>query len=323
MHVYRWDLDRTYLDTDIRSMRGMVRAALEPATAKGHVPGAPTLLRTLLDHDPRAQATLLSGSPTQLRGVLEERLALDGVRFESLMLKDNLRNIRKGRLRALRGQVGYKLPQLLTMRLSRPRGVTETLFGDDAEVDALIYATYADVIAGRVTPDALQDLMESAGAYPDQIHAALKAQARLPQEDAVEAIYIHADRHLPLHLFRTLGPQVHVVASWWQAALGLVDAQRLAPADAIAVARACSEAGGLDAIEIAALAQDAVRRGVCTPQALLSCLDAPGVEPAIATPCRQALRILGDTPKAHAAPSERNFLAFLDAVRGWEARNRE
>ena len=40
VHVYRWDLDRTYLDTDIRSVRGMVRAALEQASEKRTIPGA-------------------------------------------------------------------------------------------------------------------------------------------------------------------------------------------------------------------------------------------------------------------------------------------
>ena len=39
------------------------------------------------------------------------------------------------RMRAIRGQVGYKLPQLLDLRTRRPTAARETLFGDDSEGD--------------------------------------------------------------------------------------------------------------------------------------------------------------------------------------------
>ncbi len=60
-----------------------------------------------------------------MRAVLEEKLKLDGVEWDELVLKDNVRNLLRGRFRALRGQVGYKLPVLLESRestlRSRPR----------------------------------------------------------------------------------------------------------------------------------------------------------------------------------------------------------
>ena len=55
-----------------------------------------------------------------MRSVLEEKLKLDGVVFDELVLKDNVGNLLRGRFRALRGQVGYKLPALLESRARAP-----------------------------------------------------------------------------------------------------------------------------------------------------------------------------------------------------------
>ena len=55
MHIYRWDLDRTYLDTEIDSVRGLLRTALESAGEKKVIPGADALLRSLIRHDPDAR----------------------------------------------------------------------------------------------------------------------------------------------------------------------------------------------------------------------------------------------------------------------------
>ena len=81
MHVYRWDLDKTYLETDFDSLRGLVRSATEPASAKRAVPGAAALLRAI-SGQPGSRVFILSGSPVQMRRTLEEKLALDGVTFE-------------------------------------------------------------------------------------------------------------------------------------------------------------------------------------------------------------------------------------------------
>ncbi len=72
-----------------------------------------------------AEIHILSGSPEQLRSRLEQKLRLDGARWASLTLKPNLENILRLRFRALRGQLGYKLPALLAppLRARRCSGV--------------------------------------------------------------------------------------------------------------------------------------------------------------------------------------------------------
>lgn len=235
MRVYRWDLDKTYLETDIHSVRGLLRAAVEPARQKRAVPGAPALLRELAREKPgwRPRIFILSGSPTQMRTVLEAKLQLDGVRFDEFILKDNLGNLKRGRLRAMRGQFGYKLPKLLTARVGLGPAVREVLFGDDAEVDALVYSVYADAIAGRVAPVEVSRVLHAAGAYPDHIVDALSALRRVGQAEAVDRIYIRLDRGRPVETFAPLGNRVVPVHSWFQAALGLYGTDL----DAVGVAR--------------------------------------------------------------------------------------
>ena len=79
-----------------------------------------------------------------MRQVLAAKLALDGIDYDEFVLKNNLKNILRGRFRALRAQIPYKLPAMLRSRIGAP-AERETLFGDDAEADAIIYCLYADV----------------------------------------------------------------------------------------------------------------------------------------------------------------------------------
>ena len=310
MHIYRWDLDRTYLETEIHSMRGLFRAAWEPASRKRTVAGAADLAKGLLADDERAKLFVLSGSPTQMRRVLSEKLALDGVRVDRIVLKDNLRNLRRGRIRALRGQVGYKLPELLYDRTQHPNEATETLFGDDAEVDAVIYAVYAELVAGRMGEDDLVALLQRERAYPDAIARALAAFRQLEHADAVEDAFIRVDRGVPVELYRKLGARVRPVFSWWQAALALFARGRLSEASTLVVAEGC---GLMDRPDVlAGLAQDAVRRGLIGGEAMLSLFEDTPLDEA-APRARRAVLGLGDTipPPAVDRP---DYLAFLDAL---------
>ena len=226
MYTYCWDLDRTYLDTDIHSMRGMVRAALEDASEKRNIPGSATLLRhfTAVRRYPGACAVWLANS---LRGVLAKKLALDEIAFERLVLKDNLRNIRRGRLKAVRGQVVQAAPSLRAAGGSFADDL-EILFGDDSEADALVYSLYARAIAGRATADVVSQVMSNGRLRrPDRARPARPNPRR-----CVRTIFIHVDRYVPSHL-QYLGPRVHVVFSWFQAAHGLWALDRLS-ADGVA-----------------------------------------------------------------------------------------
>lgn len=268
MRVYRWDLDKTYLLTDFDSVRGLLRSAVEPAWRKKAVPGATVLLRELSREGPgwRPRVHIVSGSPTQMRERLAEKLRIDGIRYDSLVLKDNLGNLRRGRLRAVRGQFGYKLPELVGGRIGLGAAVRETLFGDDAEIDAIVYSVYADVIAGRLGTVELARVLEAGGAYSDDIVATLAAARRVAVADAVDRIFIRLDKGRAIDDFLPLGSRVVPVRTWYAAALVLASDGELR-AEVLPNVLAASALSDADAL---AELQDVLARGHASAEGLVA-----------------------------------------------------
>ncbi len=322
MHVYRWDLDKTYLETDFHSVRGLIRSALEPAEAKRNVPGSAALLRALSSR-PGSRVIFLSGSPTQLREVLERKLELDGVRFDELHLKDNLGNLKRGRIRAIRGQFGYKLPALLQGRLGLGQAVTETHFGDDAEVDALVYSVFADAVAGRLGPDDLSRILQASGVYPDRISQALELLEQVPTAEAVERVFIHLDRGVPPGRFRPLGTRVVPVHSWFQAALVLYGAGHVDARGVLAVLREVTREAAVAPDGIANLFQDIARRGHVGVASLTRFGEEVDTDESdlleVLEACRRRVGWLGEGPRFR-PPEPPEQVDYLELVRRFRPR---
>lgn len=323
-HTYRWDLDKTYLDSRFETLSGMVRLGLERPEEKVNVPGSAELLRELARDRPDsgpARIAFVSGSPSQLRAVLEDKLRIDGVRWDEFHLKPQWDNLRRGRFRAVREQVGYKLPLLLE---SRARAAApETLFGDDAEADVLIYSLYADLIAGRAGEADLAAVLKAAGAYPDVVERTQRALAAVPRADAVETIFIHLDRGTPPGHFRPYGARVVPVWNYFQAALVLFARHHVDAGAVVAITRALLSARAFGAEELANLFQDIVRRGHLPASAMqrlaLAVQDLPDVlaERGVIWMCVQRFSDLAEsrhyTPPA--PPSAPNWVALLELCR--------
>jgi len=325
--IYRWDLDKTYLQTEFDTFAQLVRTALEKASEKQAVPGAAALIREL-----RAQGDtrlcIISGSPKQMRAVLEAKLKLDGVEWDELVLKDNVRNLLRGRFRALRGQVGYKLPVLLESRIHAPAEAEEVLFGDDAEADAFVYSLYADLIAGRVDEAVLGQVLEAAQVYPDDRARIFTAWRAIPRADPVRRIFIHLDRLTPPAYFGRYGPRVVPVFNYFQAALVLLADGHLNPGQVARVAVEMVQTAGHNLLTLSNSFQDLVRRGlpiqaVAAPllQALEGTLQGPGAVlqafrplPDIVKAFTRRVAALGAPPPPQ-APRAIDYLSVLDDAR--------
>ncbi|MFN0062284.1 MAG: phosphatase domain-containing protein, partial [Myxococcaceae bacterium] len=259
--IYRWDLDKTYLKTEFDTFRQLVRTVFQGAKEKVAVPGAAALIRELKASGD-SRVCFVSGSPTQMREVLEQKLKLDGVQWDEFVLKDNVGNLLRGRLRALRGQVGYKLPVLLESRAGVPPETEEVLFGDDAESDAWIYSLYADVLAGRVGPDELDALLEAANVYDDDQARVRAALARIRKGDIVRRIFIHLDRLTPPGFFTPYGPRLVPVFNYFQAALVLMGDGLLSAPQVLQVAADMIQTGAQNLLTLSNSFQDLLRRGL-------------------------------------------------------------
>jgi len=264
-HVYRWDLDKTYLKTEFDTFKQLLRSAFERAEAKQAVPGAAALLRELRAAG-KARICFISGSPRQMRRVLTQKLRLDGVEFDEFILKPNLRNMLTGRWAAMREQVGYKLPALLAGRAGLPPEVRETCFGDDAEADCFIYSLYADVIGGRIARPLLEEILDRAGCYPDDAQRAVSLAEVLPvASQAVQRIFIHLDRRSPTARFDRYGLRVVPVFNYFQASMVLLEDGQLSPPQVVRVALEMVDKFGYTVDALRNSLQDMMRRGRLRP----------------------------------------------------------
>lgn len=260
-HIYRWDLDKTYLETEFDTVRDLIRTAFQKADEKHTVPGADALLKELVrDQDEsRVLLTFISGSPTMMRDVLEEKFALDGIHPDAFILKPTLKNILKGRFKAIKGQVGYKLEALLRIRIESP-DARETLFGDDSEQDAFIYSLYADIVRGRIEKEELRTILVEAEVYASPIERILDLAEKVPISEKIRRIFIHLDRDTPPGRFRVFGPNVVPVSNYFQAAVILVGDRTLPAEGLFRVANHMVEHCDYDVLTLANSFHDLIRR---------------------------------------------------------------
>ena len=329
--IYRWDLDKTYLQTDFDSLRQLVRTALQKATEKRAVPGAAALIRELKARGD-SRLCIVSGSPTQMRAVLSEKLKLDGVEFDELVLKDNVSNILRGRFKALRGQVGYKLPVLLESRARAPAEAEEVLFGDDAEADAFIYSLYADMVARRVNEPVVYRVLEASEVYPDDITRIMRQWEKIPVSDPVRRIFINLDRLTPPAFFSKYGPRVVPIFNYFQAALVLMADGHLTATQVVKVAVEMIQTAGYNLLTLSNSFQDLMRRGLpmaevaaaltealSGPQALLNSVRPV---PDILAAFTKRIAALGATP-APPAVRDVDYLSLIDDARPREKKGKK
>jgi hypothetical protein len=330
--ITRWDIDKTYLRSRFDTLRELLSAAIERPEQKRSVPGAAAVLRELSERG--ARVSILSGSPRQLRRKLSAKLALDGVRYDELTLKPNLSNLARLRFRALRDQLGYKLPELLQARardaeteLSPAR---EILVGDDSESDAFVYSLYADVCEGVVTEPELERILEVGEAYGGAVRSCKRSLARIPRKAVVDRILIHLDGQTPPSRFRLYGSRLIPFYNYFQAACVLLERGVLPPAAVLRIAAEFIELHGFSPDSLARSYLDLSRRKhaeATAPAALQEALTAFEAARSPVSELKRAVSMMkDDTPPAGPPPPERapvlDYTTLAERYRGGKNRRR-
>ena len=255
MPVFRWDIDKTYLETDFESLSGLWRAATEEAEDKKSTDGVVSLVHALQEVDD-ARMVFLSGSPKQMRSVLLEKFSLDGVDVDDIILKDSLGAIAKGRFSDVKNQFGHKLPSLVEHRLrvqAESCGQTEYLFGDDVEQDALIYLSYQLILDDGLQWKDVKKLMREGGALSSAIDRMRRSYSKLESRpNVVRGIFIRLTKHqIPTWMY-ALMPHLTPVYTWSQAGAILWADDVI---DEVALRQICKDEG-TSMIQFANLVQD-------------------------------------------------------------------
>tara|TARA_B100001248_G_C27390874_1_gene462282 strand:- start:120 stop:1169 length:1050 start_codon:yes stop_codon:yes gene_type:complete len=190
--IFVWDLDKTYLDTHFESLSGLYRTIMEKAFQKKNVPGTRSLVRALtVRGESYYPIYFVSASPPQMEERILEKLRYDGIRPYGLFLKDNLKNLKPGRLRRLNQQVGFKLQALLSLRAKFPFSIQQILWGDDSESDAVIYSLYSDICARRLPEKSLRKILSHYHVRGEQMAVIMGLAEKVPEEDPVKRVYIN------------------------------------------------------------------------------------------------------------------------------------
>ena len=220
------DIDKTYLETDFDTPLSLAKIAFEHARDKVTVPGATDVLllarwgdvvqgeRLFVEGSSEAHNKgsailgeeevrprclhFVSSSPPQLRSVLEEKLSLDGLDWTSDTFKDQVYNIRMGRMDLLRQHVAYKSLAILSLVERADPGSRFVLIGDNAESDIFIYWGVQLLLDEMVSPAGYLDFIAQSGVEPQLLNDLrdFLSQARHlmggqgPRKKRVEGIYI-------------------------------------------------------------------------------------------------------------------------------------
>ena len=237
--ILLWDIDKTYLDTRFSSKRGLFAIPFEAAIDKRSIPGAVPLLRALrrggVDDRGLVPLYFVSGSPPQLRRIIEKKMTMDGIQYDGLSFKDQWGLVRAGRPRDVKRQLGYKLKALLAYWRTIPRGGRWWMFGDDVEDDAEAFVLFGRACGG-LRDDALEAELDRAKVHRrdrTEIHGLL--QDAPTTADPVERVLIHLTRRSPVDRFAALD-KVVPCRSHLQTALVMAQAGRIRPEAITAVA---------------------------------------------------------------------------------------
>ncbi len=193
--VYIWDIDQTYLQTLFFTFWDIVKIPFERAIDKRAHFGMPEILRGLRrGNGPKYASTplyFISASPNFLRPVLEQKMLLDGVEQDGVILKDFYRLFFQFRPSAFFYQLDYKLAALMNLRLHHPLA-NESLFGDNVEHDALAYSLYSRFIAEEYNSSHWEKKFKKYRLRKEMVFWLLSLREKLPEKrGGVEAIYIY------------------------------------------------------------------------------------------------------------------------------------
>lgn len=221
--VLLWDIDKTYLDTRFSSMRGLLAIPFELAIDKRSIPGAAILLRALR-RGPGEESALvplyfISGSPPQLRKVVERKMLLDGVDYDGITFKDQLGLLLSGKPKLIKAQLQYKLRALLMYRRELPEKTRWLLFGDDVEEDAESFLMFGKICAG-LRGEALSAELSARRVDGPMIEEIVALAGTAPiTPDPVDRVFIHLERGRDPSSFED--PRVVPTRSYLQTALAL------------------------------------------------------------------------------------------------------
>lgn len=281
--VFVWDVDKTYLDTDFKSLWGLLRIPLEMAIDKRIIPGTAAVLRECRrGPGPRPRQTpiyFVSASPPQLAPVIQRKMLLDGLQPDGFLFKDQLRLALQGRFKQLKHQVEYKLTAHWRLIAELPRDAGLVVVGDDWESDAQVFHLLDAAQRGALEGDRLGAALREAGVRERSIPTMLDLAVQAAGRAQVALAVVILTRGRDPGFAAPYAPPVRTAREALQAAAIFQQAGFLSEAGVARVAeRMCAE-WGWDGARVRASLSDLATRGLAPVEVAESLIRACGVDP--------------------------------------------
>ncbi len=197
-YIYIWDIDGTYLNTNLESKRAIMKTAFEKAIEKKNIPGSDELLKSLRrgyenDKDRLNPLFFITASPPELEKPITQKMKLDGVQYDGITYKNFMGILSKLNFNHFTQQYAYKINALLDNRIKFPINSKEILFGDNYEKDADIYCLYADLIDKKMDYFSIKKRLRSKEIEDQFVDGTMNKLNSIEssKNDTVKSIYIH------------------------------------------------------------------------------------------------------------------------------------
>ncbi len=182
------DVDKTYLESTIRSPRDIVRMLARPGETRRPLPGMPALTAGLTRWPEGIPLVFLSGTPFFFKRSLEDRFCRDGLKLAGLFLRppsppieERFSTAELARfLDSLHHQFGFKVLTILQLLADLPDNVELLLWGDNNQHDPHVYGTISGWLDGTLSAGQVLDLAQRYQILPAQFNS-LNAMLATPQ----------------------------------------------------------------------------------------------------------------------------------------------
>lgn len=272
--VFVWDVDKTYLDTDFKSLSGLLRIPLEMAIDKRAIPGTAEALQECRrgpdSHPRQTPIYFVSASPPQLAPVIQRKMLLDGLQPDGFIFKDQLTLTLQGRFKQLKHQVEYKLTAHWLLAAELPRYARLVVVGDDWESDAQVFHLLDAAQRGALEGDRLGRALREAGVRRKSIRPMLDAAVQAAGRAQVDLALTILTRGRDPGYAAPFAPPVRTAREALQASAILCEAGLVSAEGVARVARGLRARWGWDAERVAASLADLRERAAVAPATLAS-----------------------------------------------------
>lgn len=223
--IFISDIDKTYLKTDIDSFWGLLKTAIQQPETKENIPGFSILLRALrrgVGDEPASKPLFfISASPPQISDKILTKFAMDGVKHEGIIFKDQLQHVKNRDFKKLREQISYKLLALLRLWRVLPYGATLYLFGDDSESDAVIYNLFYEVVCeDKYSKGEFYEVLCSLGVDDEDAILVSEEMLSIPRKrDLVDGIFINLISGTQVNFYRSISKNIVATSNTLQLTL--------------------------------------------------------------------------------------------------------